>query len=158
TSEWAKKQEDPQTVEHARKLASTMLRDVAKNLHGEAQKVEQIQKHIDPDRYARAAEAYAFYLSKFGTDAEATEIQYLLGDIYFFKLKKNEAAGDAYLAVGNSKPVGKMHKEALLNCITAYERVRKEKNAGRQILPSDKKMGEAIDLYATLFPKDPEIP
>jgi TolA-binding protein len=156
-SEWAKKQEDPAVVEHAQKLASKMLRDVAKNLHADAQRVEQYQKHVDPDRYARAADAYAYYLSKFSSESEATEIHYLLGDIYFFKLKKNEEAGDAYLAVGKAKPVGKLHREALLNAIAAYEKVRKEKNAGKTVLPSDKKMGEAIDLYAALFPKDPEI-
>jgi len=156
-SEWWKKQDDDKAREHARTIASKMLREVAKNLHAEAQKVEQIQKHIDLERYGRAAEAYAYYLSKFGDDPLAAEIQYLLADIYFFKLHRNEDAGDAYLAVGRTKPVGKMHKEALLNAISAYEKVRKEKNVGKQILPSDKKMGEAIDIYASLFPKDPEI-
>ncbi len=156
-SDWAKKQQDPKVVEHARKLAGKELREVAKNLHSDAQKVEQFQHHVDLDRYGRAAEAYAYYLSKFAGDTDAGEVQYLLADIYFFKLKKNEEAGDAYLAVGRGKPIGKLHREALLNSISAYEKVRKEKNAGKQIIPSDKKMGEAIDLYATLFPKDPEI-
>jgi TolA-binding protein len=164
-SEWAKKQEDPKVVEHARALAAKELREVAKNLHGDAQRVEQLQHHVDPDRYARAAEAYAYYLSKFGNDSDAGEVHYLLGDIYYFKLKKNEDAGDEYLAVGRSKSAvpkpgeakTDLRREALLNSINAYERVRKEKNAGKQLLPSDKRMGEAIDLYATLFPKDPEI-
>ena len=156
-SEWAKKQQDPKVIEHARQLAATELKQVAKTLHADAQRNEQYQKRIDIDRYTRAAEAYAYYLSKFGSDADAAEVHYLLGDIYFFKLKKNEDAGDAYLDVGKSKPVGKLHREALLNAISAYEKVRKEKNAGKALLPSDKKMGEAIDLYATLFPKDPEI-
>lgn len=156
-SEWAKKQEDPKVVQHARELASRMLREVAKNLHADAQRVEKHQKHVDLDRYGRAAEAYAYYLSRYGADADAIEVHYLLGDIYYFKLKKNEEAGDAYLAAARMKPVGKLHREALLNAISAYEKVRKEKAAGKQILPSDKKMGEAIDLYATLFPKDPQI-
>jgi TolA-binding protein len=161
-SEWAKKQEDMKVVEHARALAAKELREVAKNLHADAQRNEQLQRRVDADRYARAAEAYAYYLSKFGLDSDAGEVHYLLGDIYFFKLKKNEDAGDEYLAVGKSPmPIKKgkldLRREALLQAIAAYEKVRKEKNAGKQLLPSDKKMGEAIDLYATLFPKDPEI-
>jgi TolA-binding protein len=157
-SDWAKHQEDAKVVRHAHELAGKLLRELAKTLHAEAQRVEQHQKHIDPDRYARAAEAYADYLQRFAGDAEAVEAQYLLGDIYLLKLKRNEAAGDAYLAVGRVKPVGKLHKEALLNAIAAYEKARREQPGGGAALgPADKKMGEAIDLYATLFPADPEI-
>jgi TolA-binding protein len=156
-SEWAKAQQSKEAVKHAHDLAATLLREVAKNLHADAQRTEKLQRRVDLDRYGRAADAYSYYLSRFGSDADAVEVYYLLGDIYFFKLKKNEDAGDAYLQVGRSKPVGKLHKEALLNCIAAYEKVRKDRAAGKQLLPSDKKMGEAIDLYATLFPTDPEI-
>ena len=159
-SDWAKAQQNPQTVEHAHKLAADMLREVAKGLHADAQHNEQ-QQHgfINVDRYARAADAYAYYLSHFGGDSDATEIHYLLGDIYFFKLKKYEEAGDQYLAVGKSKPVGKLHREALLQAIASYEKLRKDHSqAGKkELLPTDKRMGEAIDLYATLFPTDPEI-
>ena len=38
------------------------------------------------------------------------------------------------------------------------EGAERQRRRVRELLPSDKKMGEAIDLYATLFPKDPEIP
>jgi TolA-binding protein len=160
SSDWAKAQQSPQAVEHAHQVAAAMLKDVAKGLHSEAQKVEQYQHgRIDTDRYARAADAYGFYLSHFGNDTDATEVHYLLGDINFFKLKKWEEAGDNYLAVGRTKPVGKLHREALLQAINAYEKLRRERTSptGKQVLPSDKKMGEAIDLYATLFPQDPEI-
>jgi TolA-binding protein len=156
-SEWAKKQEDPKAVADAAQIAGSMLQQLAKTLHADAKAVEKAQRLVDLDRYSRAAEAYAYYLGRFPEDPGAIECFYLLGDIYFFKLKKWEEAGDAYLAVGRSKPVGKDHKDALLQAINSYEKVRKEKNAGKTVLPSDKKMGEAIDLYATLFPKDPEI-
>ncbi|MDB4967310.1 MAG: Tetratricopeptide 2 repeat protein [Myxococcales bacterium] len=159
-SEWAKAQQNPQAVEHAHKVAATMLREVAKALHADAQRNEQQQKgHIDQERYARAAEAYSFYLQKFPADADALEVHYLLGDIYFFKLKKYDESGDQYLAVGKSKPVGKLHREALLQSIASYEKLRRDHSGGgkKELLPSDKRMGEAIDLYATLFPQDPEI-
>ncbi|HEX4459505.1 MAG TPA: tetratricopeptide repeat protein, partial [Polyangia bacterium] len=160
-SEWAKAQQNPQAIEHAHQVAATMLREVAKGLHAEAQRNEQQQHgHIDNERYTRAAEAYAYYLSHFEHDSDATEVHYLLGDIYFFKLKRYEEAGDSYLAVGKAKPVGKLHHEALLQSINAYDKVRRDHVTGakREILPSDKHRGEAIDLYATLFPQDPEIP
>jgi len=158
-SDWTAHQQDPKAVEHAHQVASSMLREVAKGLHADAQRVEAAQKYVDQNRYARAAEAYAFYLSKFGKDADAVEIHYLLGDIYFFKLKKWEDAGDAYLAVGKSNPVGKLHHEALLQAIASFDKCRKERGASAQktLLPTDKKMGEAIDIYASLYPKDPEI-
>lgn len=160
-SDWAKAQQNPQAVEHAHKVAADMLREVAKGLHADAQHNEQQQHgHIDVDRYARAADAYSYYLTHFPGDADATEVHYLLGDIYFFKLKKWEEAGDQYLAVGKSKPVGKLHREALLQSIASYEKLRKDHSAQggkKELLPTDKRMGEAIDLYATLFPTDPEI-
>ena len=162
-SEWAKAQ-SKDAVKAARDKIATLLRDQAKNLHADAQRVEMYQKKIDLERYGRAAEAYTFYLSRFADDTSAIEISYLLGDIHFLKTRENEKAGDAYLLVGKSKPVGKLHKDALLNAITAYERVRQERRPGGQgigkqaLLPTDKKMGEAIDLYASLFPTDPEIP
>ena len=161
--EWAKGQ-SKDTVAKTRQMVATLLRDQAKNLHADAQHVEIYQKKIDLERYGRAAEAYAFYLAKFPDDPSAVEVSYLLGDIHFLKTRDNEKAGDAYLFVGRSKPVGKLHKDALLNAITAFERERQEKRpqlqgvpAAQTLLPSDKKMGEAIDLYATLFPTDPEI-
>jgi TolA-binding protein len=162
-SDWAKGQ-SKETIKKSNEMIATLLRDQAKNLHADAQRVEMYQKKIDLERYGRAAEAYTFYLSKFPEDPSAIEISYLLGDIHFLKTRENEKAGDAYLFVGRSKPVGKLHKDALFNAIVAYERVRQEKRPGgsnpgkQEVLPTDKKMGEAIDLYATLFPNDPDIP
>jgi cellulose synthase operon protein C len=155
-SDWAKAVKDKAAVKKAHELAAQLLREVAKQLHAEAQRIEQQQKYVDPNRYARAADAYAYYLSKFGGDPDAVEAHYLLGDIYFFKLKKYEEAGDEYLRVGQSKPVGKFHKEALLQSVSAYEKVRQQKG-GTALLPSDKKMGEAIEIYTSLYPNDPEI-
>jgi tetratricopeptide (TPR) repeat protein len=127
--------------------------------------------------YTRAADAYAAYLTAFGgkpaadkadkapdrsadkapdksTD-KATEIRYYRADILCFKLAKVETAGDEYLAVGRSAPVGKYHRDALLNAMNAFELARPKDTQGRrQLYPVDKKFGEAIDLYATLFPAD----
>ena len=69
-----------------------------------------------------------------------------------------EEAGDEYLAVGKSAPVGEYHKQALLNAMGAFEAARpKDVEHRKSYAPVDKKFGEAIDLYATLFPADPTI-
>src|SRR6185369_11759895 len=62
-----------------------------------------------------------------------------------------------------TQPVGKYHKDALLQAMGAFEKVRKPipsngSGAGkREITDSDRLFGEAADLYATLFPQDKEI-
>ncbi|HEY0993380.1 MAG TPA: tetratricopeptide repeat protein, partial [Kofleriaceae bacterium] len=99
------------------------------------------------------------YLVAFGagkaTTEKAIEIRYYRADILCFKLATVEAAGDEYLAVGKTAPVGKYHKDALFNAMNAFELARPKDTAGRhQLYPVDKKFGEAIDLYATLFPAD----
>ena len=160
-SDWAKAQQNPKAVEHAHELAADMLREVAKELHADAQHDEQQQKgHIDVDRYARAADAYAYYLSQVRRATPTpSRSHYLLGDIYFFKLKKYEEAGDAYLAVGQVEAGRQAAPEALLQAIASYEKVRRDhrRAARRSSCRRTRSMGEAIDLYATLFPKDPEI-
>ena len=91
---------------------------------------------------------------------DAAELRYLRADILYFKLGKYEDAGREYLAVGRTQPVGKHHKDALLQAMGAFEKVRKPGAAGggkREITESDRLFGEAADLYATLFPNDKEI-
>jgi cellulose synthase operon protein C len=159
-SAWAGANKDrPKTIAHARVLAEGLIRTLAKTMHGEAQQNEKATKVVDKDRYARAAEAYEFYLANFPDAADAAELRYLRADILYFKLGKYDAAAREYLLVGKSQPVGKYHKDALLQAMGAFEKVRKPPGAGgkREITESDRLFGEAADLYATLFPKDKEI-
>ena len=155
-SPWAAANKDrPKALEHARTLAEGLIRTLAKTMHAEAQQNEKTTKVVDKVRYARAAEAYEFYLANFPDAADATELRYLRADILYFKLGKYEDAGREYLAVGKSQPVGKYHKDALLQAMGAFEKVRKP--GEREITESDRLFGEAADLYAVLFPKDKEI-
>ncbi len=159
-SAWAAANKDrPKTVQHARETAEQLIRTLAKTMHAEAQQNEKSTKVVDKDRYARAAEAYAFYLQNFPDAADAVELRYLRADILYFKLGRYEEAGRDYLAVGKSQPVGKYHKDALLQAMGAFEKVRKISSAPgkREITESDKLFGEAADTYATLFPNDKEI-
>ncbi len=163
-SAWATANKDrPKAVEHARTMAEGLIRNLAKTMHAEAQQTEKTTKVVDKDRYARAAEAYQFYLANFPEALDAAELRYLRADILYFKLGKYEDAGREYLAVGKTQPVGKYHKDALLQSMGAFEKVRKpipSNGAGagkREITDSDRLFGEAADLYATLFPNDKEI-
>ena len=67
-------------------MAEELIRNLAKTLHAEAQHNEKTDKVVDKERYARAAEAYAFYLANFPDAADATELRYLRADILYFKL------------------------------------------------------------------------
>jgi cellulose synthase operon protein C len=175
-SAWAKGQKNRDALEHSLDTTEEMVRVTATNIHGEAQRREKSLKlpkqegcatapHSPPDilaLYTRAAAAYENYLGAFGTAKNAAErtieIRYYRADILCFKLAQVEEAGDEYLAVGKSAPVGKYHKDALLNAMGAFESARPKDAANRKkIAPVDKKFGEAIDLYATLFPADPTL-
>ena len=159
---WAKAQKNKEALERSLEITEELTRTTAMNIHGEAQRRDKADKKADINIYTRAAAAYEQYLAAFGTGKgateKATEIRYYRADILFFKLGKTEEAGDEYLAVGKSAPVGKLHKDALLNAMNAYEKARPKDTVGRaKLYPVDKKFGEAIDLYATLFPADPTL-
>jgi TolA-binding protein len=165
-SAWAKANQDrPKILQHARVMAEELIRTLAKTMHADAQQNEKTSKVVDKERYARAAEAYQFYLANFADAADAVELRYLRADILNFKLQKYDDAGREYLAVAKTQPVGKYHKDALLQAMTAFEKLRKPQGGAtgaaaggkREITDSDRQFAEAADLYATLFPKDKEI-
>lgn len=172
-SAWAKRQKNRDALARSLELTEELVRVTATNLHGEAQRREKALKlpkqegcatstRSPPDvlaLYSRASKAYESYLGAFGDAAtaagRAVEIRYYRADILCFKLARAEEAGDEYLAVGKSTPVGKFHKDALVNAMGAFETARPKDAASRKkIAPVDKKFGETIDLYATLFPAD----
>ena len=159
---WAKAQKNREALARSLDVTEELVRVTATNIHGEAQRREKTDKKVDQNLYRRAATAYENYLAAFGTgkgaSEKAVEIRYLRADILYFKLGKLEEAGDEYLAVGKTAPVGKYHKDALKNAMDAFEKARPKDTAGkRQLYAVDKKFGEAIDLFATLFPADPSI-
>ena len=175
-SAWAKAQHNRDALARSLETTEQLVRVTATNIHATAQEREKAlhraapkscvsQPDLPPDllaMYQRAADAYAQYLAAFGTGKtaapKATEVRYYRADILCFDLGQVEAAGDEYLAVGKSAPVGPLHKQALLNAMAAFEAARPKDTEGRkQFYPVDKKFGEAIDLYATLFPADPQL-
>ena len=155
---WAAANKDrPKALAHARQIAEEQIRSLAKTLHAAAQASEKQNKVLDKGRYTRAAEAYEFYLTTFPDASDAVELRYFRADILYFKLGRMADAGNEYLAVGKSKPPGQYHKDAILQAMTAFEKLRKPASGKREINDSDRKFAEAADLYATLFPKDKDI-
>jgi tetratricopeptide (TPR) repeat protein len=173
-SAWAKKQKERDALARSLDTTDDLVRTTAKTIHFEAQRREKALKlppgsgcatksplPLDLQKlYQRASDAYDSYLTAFGTGKTArpgtVEIRYYRADILCFKLAQPEAAGDEYLAVGKTQPVGEFHKPALLAAISAFELVRPKATGKHDTFPVDKKFGEAIDLYLTLFPNDPK--
>ncbi len=163
-SDWAKANKDrPNTVLRARVRAEEFIRVHAKTLHSDAQKNEKESKVVDKALYSQAADAYGFFLEQFPDAKDATELRYYRADITYFKLGDYRAAGDGYLAVAKSKPVGPFHKDALLQAMSAFEKLRPpapktaaEKQA-RKVTDEDRKFAEAADLYAEILPEDKDI-
>jgi cellulose synthase operon protein C len=161
-SKWAATNRAAHPREVGRTLDSieALVRETAKGFHAEAQAREKAHGQPDAAFYQRAADTYAYYLSQFGRHRRAIEVRFLRAEILLFKLRLYEAAGDEYLAVGKTTPVGKYHKDALFKAMDAYKKARPPgaSTAGRrELLPVDRKFAEAIDLYATLFPADKDI-
>lgn len=118
-SPWGKAHPKQARTAHAE--GEVILFDMAKSVHESAQAAEKDTKVPDKDRYGLAARAYEDYIHRYPSNPHAVEVSYLTGDIYLFKLGKKEQAGDAYLRVGESAPVGPLHRDALLAAIAAYE-------------------------------------
>jgi cellulose synthase operon protein C len=177
-SAWAKAQKNREALERSLDVTEQLVRDTATRLYAEAQRREKLAKlpkqpdgclvdpKIPPDLkqiYTRASDAFSQYLAAFGgakgSGEQAIELRFYRAEILCFRLGQVEQAGDEYLALGKSSPVGKYHKEALLDAMSAYELARPKDTAskGGHFYPVDKKFGEAIDLYATLFPADPTL-
>jgi tetratricopeptide (TPR) repeat protein len=170
---WAKAQKNRDALARSLDATESLVRDTAMRVYARAQEAEKAARIKPPDKcearpnvpkdiatsYNKAAEAFELYLGAFGvgkTQTEhAIELRYYRADILCFRAGKLEAAGDEYLAVARTSPVGKYHKDALKKAIAAFEEARPKDTQGRkQIYEVDKKFGEAIDLYATLFPDD----
>ncbi len=116
---WAKAH--PKEAKTANAEASALLFELGRSIHEGAQAAEKDTKVPDKERYALAARAYDDFIGRYPSAQSSVEVSYLVGDIYFFKLGQLERAGDSYLRVGESAPVGALHRDALLAAIGAYE-------------------------------------
>jgi tetratricopeptide (TPR) repeat protein len=165
---WAKTQGDPKRVEATTDRIEKQLREHAVSLHGKAQHDKTSQAE-----WNAAADLYQVYLSKFDKVKGAYQIHYLLAEIQFRHQDKNTEAATHYMAAARTIPdeddrvgVNKgLRHDAVYNAIAALERVRVSELEARKGKPdagreteTDKKMVEALDLYAQLYPNDPQLP
>jgi len=131
---------------------------LAKRMHGDAQNDEQHNKKPNLKAYRRAADLYAFYLSRFDKSPRAIELRYLRAEILYFKLDQPEAAGDEYMIVGQSQPKSDRNKDALLKAMAAYEKLRPKDAAQRKkVTEADRKFAAAVDAFAREYPADPQV-
>ena len=153
---WARAQSNPETVKAAQARIEKQLREDATNLHGKAQRDKTSRAEFEG-----AAALYEVYLGKFGGTAAAYEIEFNLGEIYFYHLGKPSDAATHYLATARRNPKGALTHDALYNAISALERLRYaefEKSKTKGETEVDKKFTEAMELYVQLYPNDPDIP
>ncbi len=157
-SVWAKANRKKAAFKRTQALNEELARATAKNYHAIAQADEKQHGETDLGLFKRAATLYQAYLAHYPKSRHAAEVRFLRAEILYFKVGRYEEAGDEYLAVGRSAPVGKYHKDALLKAMAAFEKARpKDVGGKRELLPVDRKFAAAVDLYATLFPADPEL-
>ena len=153
-SKWGKAH--PKPARKAQASASALLFELGRSIHEGAQAAEKDTKVPDKERYALAARAYGDFVGRYPSDPSSVEVSYLTGDILFFKLGKAEPAGDAYLRVGESAPVGAMHRDALLAAIGAYEKAMTEApTAAVPVTPADAPKAP-VDPKAPAQPDEPE--
>ena len=153
---WARAQPNPEVVKTAQARIEKQLREDSTNLHGKAQRDKTSKAEFEG-----AAALYEVYLGKFSGSPSAYEIEFNLGEIYFYHLNKPSDAATHYLATARRNPKGALTHDALYNAISALERMRYaefEKNKTKGETEVDKKFTEAMELYIQLYPNDPDIP
>jgi tetratricopeptide (TPR) repeat protein len=164
---WSRTQADQANVNNESKKIQEALKEHAVALHGKAQhdKTSRVE-------FEAAATLYEVYLSRFGKESDAYQMEYYLAEIYFYHLDKMTDAGTHYMAAARGVPADKakaeplktLRHDALYNAIAALERVRLQELEARkgqknlQETETDRKFAEALDLYAQLYPTDPALP
>jgi cellulose synthase operon protein C len=152
--------QDAATREKAATAIEHNLYNDALGLHAKAQadKTSKLE-------FEATAALYAVYLTRFGTGPRAYEAYFNLGEVYFHHLVRAIPAADAYLAAVRLKPDGPWSHDALYNALAALESAREgefqaAKAAGEKPkeTPTDKKLTEAMELYGSTYPNDPDLP
>ncbi len=152
--------QDAATLERAAAAIEGRLFDDAIGLHAKAQadKTSRVE-------FEGAAALYGINLTRFAQSKRAYEASFNLGEIHFHHLDNAIAAADAYLAAVRMRPGGPWSRDALYNALAALESAREAefqaaKVGGRKQAetPTDKKLTEAMELYSSAYPDDPELP
>jgi len=155
---WATQQADVDSVDEARVQIERALREQGLGLH------ELGQRDNRAEQFERAVAMYRVYLESFPEEPESYRLSFYLGEILFHRLKRYPEAGEAYMAAAQKSPKGEFTKDALYNAIGSFERVREQELAhckANEPCPeseNDKSFSRAIELYASYYPNDPDLP
>jgi TolA-binding protein len=156
-SPWAKANR-AKVVEEVDAQIEDSVAGLAKRMHGDAQADEERRKKPDLKAYRRAADLYAFYLTRYAETGRAGELRFLRAEILYFKLGESEAAGDEYMVVGQAQPKSDRNRDALLKAMAAYEKLRPKDAAQRKkVTAADRKFAAAVDAFAREYPADPQV-
>jgi len=156
---WSRTQGDPATVAATGAAIEKALRQDATSLHAKAQKDKTSRAEFEG-----AVALYDVYLSKFGSEPKAYELQFYVGEIDFFRLERNLDAATHYLAAAKGIPkeatpeMAAMRHDALYNALVALSREMDVKRDKKGETEADKKYADALDLYAQFYPNDPQLP
>jgi tetratricopeptide (TPR) repeat protein len=156
---WSRTQADPADVAATGAAIEKALREDSLALHAKAQKDK-----ISRTEFEGAVGLYDTYLSKFAGEPKAYEVQFYVGEIDFFRLERNLDAATHYLAAAKGIPkeasgeLANMRHDALYNALVALSREMDVKHDKKGETEADKKYAEALDLYATYYPNDPQLP
>ncbi len=159
-STWATQQPDPESVSDARAMIEKALREQGLSLH------ELGQRDNRKEFFEQASQVYAIYLEHFDDAPESYRLTFYQGEILFHRLGRYAEAGDMYMVAARKNPKGEFTKDALYNAIGAFERVREKEivrctaapNAPCAETENDKNFSSAIELYASYYPNDPDLP
>jgi TolA-binding protein len=160
SSTWASQQGDPELVTETDAAVEKALREQGLALH------ELGQRDDRKLYFERSVLFYQLYLQHYDDHKESYRLTFYLGEVLFHRLGRYGEAGDAYLRAAQKNPKGEFTKDALYNAIGAFERVR-EKEVGVCAADvktpcaetdNDKKFSQAIELYASYYPDDPDLP
>jgi cellulose synthase operon protein C len=164
---WAHAQGDPAVVAQAANKIEEQIKEHALALHGKAQHDKTSRAEFEA-----ATAMYEVYLTHFGTNPSAFQIQYNVGEIDFYHLSLMTEAAKHYVASARGMPEDKAKEEpfksqrhdALYNSIAALDRQRQMELDARkgkvatQESDTDKLFAETLDYYAQLYPTDPALP
>ncbi|MDB4972056.1 MAG: domain protein putative component of TonB system [Myxococcaceae bacterium] len=155
---WAAQQADSDTVDEARAMIERALREQALSLH------EIGQRDGQKPQLERAVAMYRVYLEAFPKEPESYRLTFYLGEILFHRLKQYPEAGEVYLTAAQLNPKGEFTRDALYNAIGSFEQVREHEikqcseSAPCPETANDKRFSRAIELYASYYPNDPDLP
>jgi tetratricopeptide (TPR) repeat protein len=164
---WARTQTDQANVAATSKKVEEQLREHAVALHGKAQHDKTSRAEFEA-----AVSLYDVYITRFGNDPNAYQMQYYEAEIEFYHLGKMTDAATHYMAAARGipdekakqEPLKTLRHDALYNAIAALERVRLQELDSRkgkgtlQETETDKRFAEALDLFHHLYPQDPALP